>query len=118
MGSVVSHLRCWADGNVQCPYGEPNGEFVSRPEVFCGTNCKTYEQHVLSPEKEEEQRVKAIKEHFKKSSISLITLLARVADGEKKESPAWHALKLTVETAKGRSLLNFNVITEEELPPK
>jgi len=34
--------RCWVDARVHCPYGNPEGQYISRPETFCNAQCQTF----------------------------------------------------------------------------
>lgn len=40
--------RCWVDARVRCPYGNPEGQYIKRPEQFCNATCQTYDVHVAA----------------------------------------------------------------------
>ena len=35
--------RCWVDARVRCPYGNPEGQYINRPESFCNATCQTFD---------------------------------------------------------------------------
>ncbi|MBI4691912.1 MAG: hypothetical protein HY773_00480 [Candidatus Terrybacteria bacterium] len=113
---------CWLDSE-KCPYGEPNGRFISSPVSFCA-QCSRFKYHSdlksfsdlferfmdLSKENLIDEAVKNIKSHYK----TVDEILKDMA--EKKHGTERDLLNDLIKILSGNFALNtVKVIKEEEI---
>jgi hypothetical protein len=111
------------DAGVRCPYGNPAGQYILRPESSChqvytqGNGCSVYQGHVVDPEVERAEKDDAIRENFETKSKTLTEVLGELADRHSVRTPKRLALELAVVVLSDSSQ-DIAVMTDEGLPKK
>lgn len=113
--------QCWVDASVSCPYGQPNGQYISRPEDACRTSesrghgCHVYTKHFSDPEMSKEAKSEAIHEFFGEHKVTVVSELDARADELPEGSPERLALELASAVLAERKM-DRNILLEDDLP--
>lgn len=114
----ISIDTCWVDRRVRCPYGQPEGQFILRPEKFCDKSCMHFPRYaVVSPDDVEVLQTDAILDHFKENNVSVNFELEEQAKAFPNDSVKRLALLLAADLIKGERL-DKKILLEDDLPEK
>ncbi len=89
---------CWLDGS-ECSYGQPGGQFLDRPRIFCrpskedgtpGTGCSVIDDnlddlHEVAKELQRKETEEALSAIMEEQTLSLSDEVDAAADNEKDE---------------------------------
>jgi hypothetical protein len=120
---VVRPGRCWVDADETCPYGDPEGQYVMRPETFCNETCHIFENfvgHALHNhggggcEECEQAEVKAICDHFDEHHVTVVSELRARAEHLPDESEQI-VLEIAAEILDEHKM-DRDILIQEDLP--
>jgi hypothetical protein len=109
----IDPQQCWIDSRVRCPYGRPEGSYISRPTSFCGDSCKTFAD--ASVEFWRSNNDAKIRDHFNDNHVTTSSELRARADEVEKGSPEQLALILAAEVIESKKL-DRDILLREDLP--
>lgn len=74
--------QCWVDAQVSCPYGNPEGQYILRPQAFCSQQCCHLPQELaLSDDTTlKDHDAQVIQDHFKEHHTTVSSTLRVCAD--------------------------------------
>ena len=112
--SMETPRACWLDGS-ECPYGQPGGQFLDRPRIFCrpskedgtpGTGCSVIDDnlddlHEVAKEIQRKEIERALSPIMEEQALSLSGEVDAAADNEKDEKKKG-VLKLAATVIKER----------------
>ncbi len=118
---LIKADTCWVDGRVRCPYGQPEGQYILRPQGSChnewgaGDGCKVFHEHVADEEVPSELKWQAIRDHFEQEKVTVISELEARAEELEGDVAECMTLRLAADIIKSRKL-DRNILLEDDLP--
>ena len=113
--------RCWVDGSVRCPYGQPYGQYILRPEGFChttqetGNGCNVYHRHAADKELSPALENDAVRGYFEQEKTSVVSELQTRAGELPEASPRRLVLELAADILESCGL-DRAILLEDDLP--
>lgn len=109
---------CWVDHRVRCPYGQPESQFILRPEGFCHNACVHFpHKDIVIVEDVEDKSATALRELFNERQTTIGAVLNKLASGLGKDSPERIALELTADLISDTQReLERDILLRENLP--